>query len=1044
MSQNQDTSNASPSHPTAAKPFGQITSPWIAAGFAVAPARGPADKRPGVKWGPLRHGMPPDFWAEDAADWYDLRVAGLLLLDSGPEDFRLIIVDVDDRAQEAWARRVYGETRVSAPSPRGVHLYYRAPADHGIRTAHGIVGPPEAIKANGNTSIDIKARGAYVVLRTLHLDGRPTDPEGGEELLSILRHAVPFDLEVHGREHAAGMAQRQQTNRTDVTDDRESVVNPRPVTPPSADMGWIDGATIVTDERGKSWPLAEAPPRVKFRSPLRPDRTPSCDLWPAPDGTRWLTDWSTGQRWRVVSPGPTLSFSDPAPGDVPAATEPGPGASGKEGAARVSTEVSIIDIPADAWGPDHLPDLGELLPSGGLALLDLPLRGGKTTLASRWSEGRSCLVITPGVALTGHAAARFNSALYSDGPAALQERRLATTTHSARKATVHLVRGPIDLDDLEQYRRDLVVVDEADQVRAAWHSAPLRVGGVDAKEATLAHLCEARWGVLATADWTPEERAWWIAAYRRRCPNARIVVVRQERAAGTRRVVHVREAVLRQTFEDWLRRVAADRSVPPVCWGMTSEGGPEVEAERVREKYPDLRVFWVSSRNSDTPEVRRYLRDPDALVRDHDVILYSPSISSGLSTDVPVSQVLWSTDGVTVPSEIGGQMLARWRRPVCSDYLVSCKAVRNDLSVDPDILVKIARGLQEATRAKVDVTQVHWHYDFQRHHWKPHDDEVFASWMLEERRARARRNDSLGSLVEMCARHRWAYVDRRDVAATPDAESSGRREVRERVEQRHAQEVAKARRISAERAEEIRRQYTRQPAEKLELERHRISNFYASDTVEPDLVLRDQRGRTPNKVRDYVLAYLYGRGVRRWSVVRDHLAARGRDGDDDRDPTTWRHHYLRARAFDAVVRALTGLAVGPELEGCEIDRDALVGRVRAMLADSKLAFSLSEVLKARPSKKERADPVRWALRLLARIGITSTSRQYRSSRARRRMYVLRVSDFHDLARAERVRAVRAMYEARTGIRVDAGPTEMPGPATPSVEEMLALLLDDAA
>lgn len=1065
----------------------EIARHWVALGFVVLPgARSSSPhKSPAVKgWGATTyepipglelpghrwhtHGTPHPTW-EQYQEWDERHGdtdRALLCPASGPVE--IVVIDVDDLRDLQWALEHFGPSPLRVTTGRvggGIHLYYRT--DVAIPCTTGL-GP--------HGKVDGKSTGGYVIcpgsrhrtgaIYQLYLEGEPIDSASITlDMLRSLPLIDPDKIEEAKRERDIRRAKERGEADTLGAANSGPTTNVRSI---STCQRSISPDTLLLHRSGATYRAADAPTGKHYLSPFRPDSSPGCEIWEPSPGKRQFCDWGAGERYWISEPSavstqalttlPTtgvFGFGDTLGGELlikeTSVSDDEDDALAEDvliNKASVPTRGSPpthIEIPAGAWAPDVLPDLEDLAPDGGVVILDLAMGAGKTTWAVEQSRGRGLLVVTPTVALTGHCAHRYGATPYTSLTAPTAE-RVATTVHSC-----HQIQTPVDgtFSFSAAPTRELLVIDEADQVRGAFHSAPLRVGGRRAKEALLAHMSSAKWIILATADWTPDERTWWIASAKETSPDKCVITVHQDRAPGWREAHVFAPSAARQLALTAIDRLAQAKergeSPAPIAWAFSSQAGPEKTAKLLQRKHPKLKVFWTSSRNSRTPEIRRYLDDPDKLVGDHDVILYSPTIASGLSTDVPVQQVFATLTNSKMPVKTAGQMLARWRKARNKKLIMGTKATTTKMPHDRQYLTQLALGLEIETDRRVLETDLRDHYSTDRQTGErvATDPDFLDSWIIEEQAIREQMGDSLAALRDMCTRHGWGYHDHRDLKAKKDkALTALLAEVAEEIEEEHADAVAQAVEVTADEADEIRtRRGTVTAEEQHAAEKQKIEEYFGRDAT-PELVRADNRGKARRQVSDYVTARTYLDGERLWAALRDWH-------EIPRQHNHRQHHLQRAEVFAQFIRAITGRknVRMDDLNGLQLTGKSITERMTTLLASDIFVAQLRELLGCNVSTTTK--PNRLCMQLLKRLGIEKKSKQIRHPNGKRdREYTLSIATIHDLATAEIERATRAVAMLRAGKdpstaleQAQIEDIQMPGPAV-DPEILLATLLED--
>ncbi len=392
------------------------------------------------------------------------------------------------------------------------------------------------------------------------------------------------------------------------------------------------------------------------------------------DGGIWIFDFKERLKFRVATRGPFREEPEPE------------GSAGEEPEeSQEAIQLARLEMPfsPDSLMENSLLDLRsayekigvgsvEVLPAGvdvaihaqemgdhEVLFLTTGMGSGKTEKAKRESARvEKVLMLCPSVLLCHAAAHRFGFEIYKDAGTWGQNvpNRVVTTLNSEKK--IHL-KNP-----------DLVIVDEADQLRKFAHSRCF-CGGKNQSKAEapdlvrrmIAHAAEAPRAILAEAAFDPRAIAWFVEEIQAHCrreglPQKTFRIVAQEppKAPGQVTLVTSRscEALIRA-------HLGAKKPGDPFTWVAFSEARKAREFDvDVRALFPDLRVLLITGEESKRPEVQEMLLNPNALAH-YDVVLASSAVGSGVSITAPADRVFVLHTYREMPASTVVQMIARCR-----------------------------------------------------------------------------------------------------------------------------------------------------------------------------------------------------------------------------------------------------------------------------------------------------------------------------------------------------------------------------------------------
>jgi len=261
--------------------YGKAAVQWERLGFAVVPGRAGGEKSPACKFAlycpgdddiHVRGIRPDDITHHEAEAAPDANP--LIILDSGTQGVRFVVIDVDEPGVEAWVKEQYGNTPLSVSTGReggGVHLYYRAPEGVHVPQANGVIGPDESFDPEtGRTPIDINGKRSYVVapgavhksgveyLCSVDVDSLTTD--------WLLANVPEFDVTAYGRhrkESEARKAKHSGSVAPASSDEKQPHSGVQPVeTPRPANVTGIDD---LPDEPFVQW-CVKFPSKVNLKT----------------------------------------------------------------------------------------------------------------------------------------------------------------------------------------------------------------------------------------------------------------------------------------------------------------------------------------------------------------------------------------------------------------------------------------------------------------------------------------------------------------------------------------------------------------------------------------------------------------------------------------------------------------------------------------------------------------------------------------------------------------------------------------------------------
>jgi hypothetical protein len=571
------------------------------------------------------------------------------------------------------------------------------------------------------------------------------------------------------------------------------------------------------------------------------------------------------------------------------------------------------------------------------------IRSAKGTGKTQWlAEAAKCYnrVLSVGhrVSLVRQSAARLNlTPYYEDGKWITNAPRVATTIHS--------------LDKIEtDAPYDLVIIDEIEQVlKAIVNDRNLKSRKVSAVGALMEHLRKARLIILADADVGEATLTFIQSAF----PDQPIAYVENEyahRAIDHLVLLPSPEDVLQKSLE-WYETNA---------WKIALACNTRADADRAELFYrrflPDARILKITSETSENNN--ETLERINAILRDVDVFIYSPSVGTGVSIDVGGFALFGiARNGVGVGDvDDFRQQLGRIRNPFEREINVYVETKRMNEPTSPEAYRDLAklRELEEdfrisrASGAAEPATE-----------W----DRVYLDlYCVVKAKTAAQKNAFFDNFVGAYAAEGVEVWDDRD---KPNLPTDRRRELAKSLrEQREAQERARAERIAAAPTpDEAKTEEEKRDAErKVELEER-----YGID-VDADLVLDDERGA-------------YGQ-AQRFAAVEDAEIAKALDETERTRRFSADRNLFALFAF-WFNTLLTALRLRIE-EGAEI---VITEEFLDLVDRNRLLIQAALGIKVRADFRQK--PMSFVSALFARIGVGIEGKQQRVEGGKRtRVYRL--------------------------------------------------------
>ena len=339
-----------------------------------------------------------------------------------------------------------------------------------------------------------------------------------------------------------------------------------------------------------------------------------------------------------------------------------------------------------------------------------------------------------------------------------------------------------------------------------------------------------------------------------------------------------------------------------VAIAMTSKRGTKTLAKRLQARFPDVRIALI---NQDTVDAmdgdqKKYdLRRIDTWVRDYDVLIYSPTIASGVSIDVKdhFDRIFGYLTPRTLTAQEDDQMLHRVRHPKQDQILVYLRGGQEFHTRD---VKRIKRQIQRREAATVGGAA--------KLGFEPPDPNCRFRWDAEAQKvvvdaegeayldhycetvAYQRRNGVLGVqegfhayLNTLDLEHPWLADALAPVTdAKRDELNREKREATDAVKAARRKELLDAINIDIDTAKETHKHGTTDPAKRLQVEKAFVQEFYGD--VDDEILTHDDDGRGRAKYR--ALAHLlffqedreaHGKALRGmdWGAHRRGVSAAG-------------------------------------------------------------------------------------------------------------------------------------------------------------------------
>lgn len=668
-------------------------------------------------------------------------------------------------------------------------------------------------------------------------------------------------------------------------------------------------------------------------------------------------------------------------------------------------------IPAGPAAPgSYLSDQLPPLPTEGGIVLSAPMGVGKTQVL--WSLVRSAkkvIYVVDTIALAHSAARALGLTLYSDIPSGKESEydRIVTTVHSLwRFLPASMLR------EAGTYPVDLLILDETPSILGALHSSTMRGSGPQAAETVAVCAALSSRVVLASADFTPGNIGLMHRLLRRYRPDMPLSVYHRPAMQHSRTLALFGGGDWEAKLYDAIR--SKTLGTHPLIATATSAQTPHVWAEIAKTMHPTAKVCCITKHNSHTPETQALLADPSSMA-EFDFIFYSPSIKTGVSFDFPVSSY-WQSITTPLPATALLQSTMRARNILDPKVKVTITQTSGNKATDVEVLKKLALGKATATESAVRAADVHWTLNPITWDRVATDEWFLDSWAMHESELRTASNDLVRAYVSQAHRHGMRVVDHRftpsllteeEIKAEKAERKALRAPAKAKLTETRIEALISAPSIDEEEAETIARSHVRTLEESAALEAHNMREFYGVSELTPALIVRDQRGRYRQTVKDFVLLSLWGKGVKQAAKYMDRL-----DVVHGLDRTEYHHWTLRAKLAHQLIVELLGVPLH-KAHGLTLDAERLGLALEGLAKDPQRLAQIQEILGISTAPKAMQDPIKWFLRLLRKYGVISKSSQpRRADGTRTRVYTLDSGEVQTLAQVNRRKVLDMLLVAR--------------------------------
>jgi len=460
--------------------------------------------------------------------------------------------------------------------------------------------------------------------------------------------------------------------------------------------------------------------------------------------------------------------------------------------------------------------LDAALPDKGLVIVKSPMGTGKTELLTRiLKQVPSCLSLTHRVTLGRQAAERLDLLLYSDVDVRAQyARKIEITADSLYKVPT------------EHNRFHTVVIDEVEQVLShVLYSSTCREQRVSILQ-KLAYFIRSADRVIALQAEISDAAVDYLKALR---GNDQPYIITNDYEVEPRLVAWYTQATPEALKEELLRNLEAGQRVIVPCY--SKEEAKKVE-EAIAIRCPNLKVQLVHGDNSGDEDVIAFVANINERVNQIDVLIYTPSMATGVSIDTPRFDAVFAIFGsAEIHASELMQMMGRYRHH-CPWHIWSARRGSGFIgSTDPDELIdrEKTQAIRSGVLTEIDLqTGVEGgpHLQF----WAQLRARLYAS--------KRRQREVLAKLVHQAGH----YLFELNEQAGPEIKALVTR-ARERVKRRKIDAVVAQPDITDKEAELLlNSRQNLSEGDRLKLHKWRLKTNYQAE-VTPDLVEMDKDGR---------------------------------------------------------------------------------------------------------------------------------------------------------------------------------------------------------
>lgn len=502
------------------------------------------------------------------------------------------------------------------------------------------------------------------------------------------------------------------------------------------------------------------------------------------------------------------------------------------------------------------PDPFEIHANTRLLVLDWPLGSGKTTkLEELFKEAKRALALSPRIALTSQMAERLDVIDYLDcNHHKIRHDKVACTINSAGRidiVTENRVK-PLDMLAFDEPEQSLPVVLGNDMLMKN-ESGPLY-------EQIRFLVRNSRLVVLTDAFISPET----ISVVQRMMgiQTEQVQIERHRYIDPEKEFVFLPDAA--HLLEKTYKMLSKNKRLAIACTGREDAKATEKEIKR---RFPEKKVLCIHA-DSDRA-VRQTLSNPNESWKEYDVVIWSPTVSSGVNFDVPkhfdhVMLFARSIPGIGWTDLM--QMIARVRQP-CSKVLYAyVEAKQYKWAIREETIREQAlQGIEETKhllRIEVDEDG-----SVNRH---PINEEHFDAWCELEAVKRRRSTNVKKSLLSYLRRsgHRVHEVEK-SLSDEKKKETGGSFATsKKQNKQELYSQIFNAPDISMSEAKSIKQSNWSTPEERQAAKKASIKHHFG--LITPELVERSEgHEKLKRKVSNLTHGILWANGERRFFERKD-------------------------------------------------------------------------------------------------------------------------------------------------------------------------------